>query len=661
GSPTMPPCAASCTPGQYDWGSAYFPAGAFDPNHLNVSTADGDALYTTQVPLAVALAEVSSTQDLWVARFKFIVIAGTGDTDITFQDCFEGVENSTFTRVISVSADVVTGELSDLTISTGASCTDDLCADGDFCNGEEYCSTPSCTPGEPDCCLPGEFPCDDGSECTTDSCNETDDTCSNPPNYNPDFYCCDPLTSDLTTINDSNPCTDDVCDPFTGAVTHDPFPQGTNCSDGDPCTENDVCDGAGNCAGTPIDPCPGCVADADCNDFVPCTLDVCFGAPAGICRNTPDDSLCPDDGLYCNGEEICDSELGCVHVGAPCPTCTEGEPCPCETADLRSGGPRYLAIRPKPLESDVPVKLRVTSDELPCLDKYVGVLECGGDGDACRTDADCNGCSITTLPCLADEDCDFGECSDGRECSVALNNCDEGVCVRIESCVISGDLCEPAPLKSFDVNNDGLPDGTLAVLVDDPGLATELTPAEWTAGVMRCSKSAVPCEDNGDDDCRRGYCSLYGSVCDYLLQNCHGEGETCILNEECVSGAVYVYGSDIRPSDFDIPTQTALPIGYNVQAECMADPADDPEPASVTMWRWGDTNNDTYLSVSDIHMVILAIQGFYDYSTIVTDDQAGIDPCLPQQVLNVLDTFTVVQAVEGTKFRDIAACSDVCP
>jgi endonuclease/exonuclease/phosphatase family metal-dependent hydrolase len=75
---------------------------------------------------------------------------------------------------------------------------------------------------------------------------------------------------------DGNPCTDDACDMLTGDCVF--IDNNATCNDGDPCTANDACM-AGVCAGAPI----------DC-----------------------------DDGLFCNGAEICGSGVGCQSGPAPC-------------------------------------------------------------------------------------------------------------------------------------------------------------------------------------------------------------------------------------------------------------------------------------------------------------------------------------------------------
>jgi len=87
----------------------------------------------------------------------------------------------------------------------GNGCLDDTdCVnDGDFCNGFETCNT-----GTGICEFTGPINCDD-----------------------------------------ANQCTEDMCDPATGACSFPNDPAGTPCDDGEICTEPDECDGAGVCSG----------------------------------------------------------------------------------------------------------------------------------------------------------------------------------------------------------------------------------------------------------------------------------------------------------------------------------------------------------------------------------------------------------------------------
>jgi hypothetical protein len=65
----------------------------------------------------------------------------------------------------------------------------------------------------------------------------------------------------------------------------------------------------GTCGpGTPI----------DCSVLgVDCTDDSC-DENTNACVNSPNDENCPEDGLYCNGQELCDPVNGCYSTGDPC-------------------------------------------------------------------------------------------------------------------------------------------------------------------------------------------------------------------------------------------------------------------------------------------------------------------------------------------------------
>ena len=123
--------------------------------------------------------------------------------------------------------------------AAGTSCSDgDACTDGDACDGAG-----ACTPGAP-------RNCDDGSVCTTDS-----------------------------------------CDPGSGCV-YVAVNEGQPCDDGNACTTGDVCGGR-TCVGTP--------AAGPCDDGDACTFaDACRD---GECRGTP---ACGDGGVEASCGEECD-------------------------------------------------------------------------------------------------------------------------------------------------------------------------------------------------------------------------------------------------------------------------------------------------------------------------------------------------------------------
>ena len=125
------------------------------------------------------------------------------------------------------------------------------CDDGLWCNGAETCD------GSGDCQPGTRIDCDDGVECTVDSCNEDADACDNVPD---DMFCDNGL----------------------------------------------YCDGVETC-----DPVMDCQAgvEVDCDDGVECTVDSC-NEDADSCDNVPDDLFC-DNGLYCDGVETCDPVMDC--------------------------------------------------------------------------------------------------------------------------------------------------------------------------------------------------------------------------------------------------------------------------------------------------------------------------------------------------------------
>ncbi len=72
-----------------------------------------------------------------------------------------------------------------------------------------------------------------------------------------------------------------------------------------------------------------CQTDADCDDGVSCTTDVC--AVDGTCRNGVDPSVC-DDGVFCNGVEQCDPTRGCQPPQVR-ETCNDNDVCTIDHCD----------------------------------------------------------------------------------------------------------------------------------------------------------------------------------------------------------------------------------------------------------------------------------------------------------------------------------------
>ena len=183
-------------------------------------------------------------------------------------------------------------------------------SDGTFCNGTELCVAGLCNGHTGD-------PCPD-TDCN--HCNETDDNCFDP--------------SGTACQDDANVCTDDECN---GAGTCLNNPNTLPCDDLLNCTTGDICSG-GACAGAQVqcddgisctldacfegsgecqfdnDQCE-CEVDADCDDQNPCTDETC--ALNFTCVRSNNSDVC-DDGLFCNGSDICGGGTCSIHDGNPC-------------------------------------------------------------------------------------------------------------------------------------------------------------------------------------------------------------------------------------------------------------------------------------------------------------------------------------------------------
>ena len=144
------------------------------------------------------------------------VPAASGGTAHNVTASYSGYTN----RTVSTSA--YPAGTSELNIILGGCDNDGDCDDGVYCNGQETCDAlRQCQSGT-------TVDCNDGVACTDDSCNETLDTCDNIPNHSycdNGTYCdgaevCDSvLGCQLGTpvdCNDGVNCTDDSCNETDG-------------------------------------------------------------------------------------------------------------------------------------------------------------------------------------------------------------------------------------------------------------------------------------------------------------------------------------------------------------------------------------------------------------------------------------------------------------
>jgi len=161
--------------------------------------------------------------------------------------------------------------------------------------------------------------CNDGDDCTADVCDQSSETCSNPPvvdGMTCDFgglpgVCmagvCEEDLCDEVDCDDGEACTDDACDPADGECGHTPVADDTACDfEGFPgLCKAGVCEDAKRCEGI------------DCSDGEECTEDVCDRV-TGMCSNPPVTDGTPCDG----GASTC---LGGACAAAACTNAANAE------------------------------------------------------------------------------------------------------------------------------------------------------------------------------------------------------------------------------------------------------------------------------------------------------------------------------------------------
>jgi len=213
--------------------------------------------------------------------------------------------------------------------SSGCSCAQISCNNGNACDGVETCVAGVCQPGAP-------LNCDDGKPCTSDSCTASTGCVHTPVSG------CTACTAS-SQCNDGNPCTTDTC--TAGHCQSIAAPNGTACNDGNVCNGAETCQ-AGRCtAGAPVncddgnacttDGCdpilgqcthlslPGCcTTNSDCADRDACTINE--RCEAGACVSDP---LVCDAAAPCT-RAVCDPRVGCTTHPLPDGTaCVASDPC----------------------------------------------------------------------------------------------------------------------------------------------------------------------------------------------------------------------------------------------------------------------------------------------------------------------------------------------
>lgn len=135
-----------------------------------------------------------------------------------------------------------------------------------------------------------------------------------------DAFACTRDEECLAIIGGVDQCERAACNTFTGRCVRTARPDGTPCSDRNPCTTPDTCRAARCFAGAPL----------ACDDGTPCTSDRCD--PREGCVHTPIEAPC-DDGDRCTQRDRC--------VGRRCQgtaiVCDDNDACTNDRCDPEAG------------------------------------------------------------------------------------------------------------------------------------------------------------------------------------------------------------------------------------------------------------------------------------------------------------------------------------
>ncbi len=565
-----------------------------------------------------------------------------------------------------------------------------VCGDGEVCSE----TVPGCTVCETD------SDCDDENDCTADVCipDPGDPRCEHTPLpgqacsdddlcTNPDTCAADVCVGQPVVCNDGNDCTADTCNPSSGACEFFPLGEGANCDDNDLCTPVDECHG-GVCVGGPKGGCvdlelrgpEGPIAVGD-------VVDIQLRAIRNGCPPPPAQVPCPvgtqavvgmqvvftwDPAIFeladpaetgtCNPEDPCDDPDPCVvncgefdqynwgtslypndcagdGINAPCIAlpCTEGVP-------GNDGNAKYLAFaqlqcdgQPAPPACVPTTGLWVTSLKFKVLGATAGV-----SGPTAITLENCitqsrtfvNGGStpgedvtgalgepvLLDIQCVSDSDCPFGPCVDGE--------------------------CIPCPAPIVEVEGSRY----LAV-----------TPAEGVAEVGILVTGAEP-----QVACVSGYAASNGIM-----------GSTPFFQPPGPGGwdTVHVRGEKLVGG-----------MTYDVYADCDASSPGTrlSEPVSVTMWRWGDVDGNTVVNIMDAVRILDGFVARFHTILCATDAGCSIVPphftcdmeigrclwitvqnvdiiaegsCIPNGVISIFDVLLALDAFRGLP----DSCGVSCP
>ena len=204
----------------------------------------------------------------------------------------------------------------------------ELCGDGSFCNGSEFCD-PAATDGvRLGLCQPGTPECGTSDQCADRGCDEELDKCFEidtagrcgtsdfcvERSCNPEIGCLEDDQSDIICPDEF--CTERTCNPAGGCIDTD---VSGKCGTSDQCTERTCDEETDTCVEVGMCECE----EGACDDENPCTQDHCEPAMGCQFMALPEGEACDFEvectggPATCSSESRCEVPPGCAGIEVP--------------------------------------------------------------------------------------------------------------------------------------------------------------------------------------------------------------------------------------------------------------------------------------------------------------------------------------------------------
>ncbi|MEO8066644.1 MAG: MopE-related protein [Flavobacteriales bacterium] len=334
-----------------------------------------------------------------------------------------------------------------------------------------------------------------------------------------------------TPCSDGNPCTvNDVHDGACNCISSFFATNGTQCDDGNPNTINDVCNGIGQCFGTMN--CTDNDADGfttcqgDCNDnnanIHPGATEVCDGVD-NDCDGQVDEGCggCPPAGTACNDGNACttnDVQNGACNCIGIALNCDDGDPCTFDTCNPLTG----CSHTPGP-----------DADGDGICDATDACIDVDSDGYG-AVGTSTTGCAFSATDC--DDNDPTAHPGAVELCDGIDNNCDGQIDEGCGGCPLAGQACDDGnPCTTNDVQNGACGcAGTPATEVCGNGIDDDCD-GQVDEGCGGCPPAGTPCSDGNPctvNDVHDGACNCISSFFATNGTQCD-DGNPNTINDVC--------------------------------------------------------------------------------------------------------------------------------